>query len=211
VDWFDPETWKVLAALAEHWQKIAVAIVAIVGALGTLLRWGLAPFRWLAAKFRATLARERSPLNERPLRFVLNDQRSFWGQAHNGDQAGTQVNGQWHVTNVSDRDVVILGARLANHSAQTTFVATKSPVGDRVGVHIFDFRNFIPANRMSEVVMTLFFFPPICDGYVPLIADVIFTDNYEGQHVVKQARFRPIKPAPATLDAKPVLDPGAHD
>jgi hypothetical protein len=40
VDWFDPETWKVPAALAEHWQKIAVAFVAIVGAFGTVLKWG---------------------------------------------------------------------------------------------------------------------------------------------------------------------------
>jgi predicted permease len=212
VDWFDPETWKVPAALAEHWQKIAVAIVAIVGALGTVLRWGLAPIRWLAAKFRATQAREPSPHNggalrlswelrvpiERPLRFVLNDEQSFWGQARIGDQPGTQVSGRWDVTNVCDRDVVILGARLANHLAQTTVVFTKSPVADRFARHTFGSGNPIPANRMSEIMITLFFSPPICDGYDPLTADVIFTDNYEGQHVVRQARFRPIKPAPTT-------------
>src|SRR5258708_16904327 len=207
VDWFDPETWKVPAALAEHWQKIAVAFVAIVGAFGTVLkwggsvlRWGLAPIRWLAAKFRATQERAPSPLDERPLRFVLDNQRSFWGPAGSGDQVGTQVAGHWDVTNVSDRDVVILGARLANHSAHTTVVVTKNPVG-----HTFGSRNPIPAHRMSQVMMTLFFSPPISDGYDPLTADVIFTDNYEGQHVVRQARFRPIRPAPTTLDAK-----GAH-
>jgi hypothetical protein len=84
MDWLDPETWKVLAALAEHWQKIAVAIVTIGGALGIVLKWGLAPIRWLAAKFRAPRAREPSP-DGRPLRFVLNDRQSFWGQASSGD------------------------------------------------------------------------------------------------------------------------------
>ena len=175
MDWFDPETWKVPAALAQHWQTIAGAIVVIGGALATVLKWGWAPIRWLAAKFR----RKPSPLHERPLRFVLNDQRSFWGQAGSGDQAGTQVYGHWNVTNVSDRDVVILGARLANHSAQTTVVLTKNPVPDRFGVYTFGSRNPILANRMSEITITLFFFPPICDGYDPLTADVIFTDNYE--------------------------------
>jgi hypothetical protein len=190
VDWFDPEIWKVPAALAEHWQKIAVAIVAIVGAVGTVLKWGLAPIRWLAAKFRA-IQRQPSPLDERPLRFVLDEGRSFWGPARNGDQALTQVAGHWDVTNVSDRDVVILGARLANHSAQTTLVLTKSPVA---GVRTFGSRNPIPANTMSEIMITLFFCPPICDGYDPLLADVIFTDNYEGQHIVRQVRFCPIRP-----------------
>jgi hypothetical protein len=71
MDWFDPEIWKVPAALAEHWQKIAGAIVVIGGALGTLLRWGLAPIRWLVAKSRrAPPAREFSPPDDRPLRFV---------------------------------------------------------------------------------------------------------------------------------------------
>jgi hypothetical protein len=51
---------------------------------------------------------------------------------------------------------------------------------------------------MSEIMIMLFFCPPICDGYDPLTADVIFTDNYEGEHIVRQVRFRPIKPAPTT-------------
>jgi hypothetical protein len=120
------------------------------------------------------------------------------------------VAGHWDVTNVSDRDVVILGARLVDHSAQTTFVATKSPLDNGFGVHTFGSRNPIPGNQMSEITMMLFFFPPICDGHDPLTADVIFTDNYEGQHVVRQAQFLPIKPAPTTLDAKSIHDPGAH-
>jgi hypothetical protein len=41
-------------------------------------------------------------------------------------------------------------------------------------------------------------------------ADVIFTDNYEGQHIVRQVRFRPIRPAPTTLDAKSMLEPDTH-
>jgi len=186
------------AALAEHWQKIAVAIVPVAAALGTLLKWGWAPIRWLLAQFRRPVKFGSPSRDERPLRFVLNDQQSFWGPARSGDRAGTQVAGHWHVTNVSDRDVVILGARLANHVAQIANVATESPIADRYGVRTFDSRNAIPANRMSEVTANLFFFPAICDGHDPLIADVIFIDNYESEHVVRQARFRPIKPASST-------------
>jgi hypothetical protein len=45
VDRLDPEAWKVPAALAEHWQKIAVAAVAIGAALGSIAKWGWAPIR----------------------------------------------------------------------------------------------------------------------------------------------------------------------
>ena len=45
MDGTDPDTWKAPAALIEHWQKIAAGLVVILGAGGTLLKWGFTPFR----------------------------------------------------------------------------------------------------------------------------------------------------------------------
>jgi hypothetical protein len=189
VDWLDPESWKTLATLAEHWQKIAVAAVAILGALGSLLKWGWAPVRWLLAKFRAPKS-EPSYKEERPLRFVFDEQQSFWGPLRRGDRTGTQLAGHWNVTNISDRDIVLLGVRLVNHRAEMAQVLTPDAAG------IFSSRNPISAHQMSQVTTHLTFFPAICDGYDPLIVDLIFTDNYESEYVIRQARFRPLRPAP---------------
>ena len=45
VDFLDPETWNVPAQLAENWQKIALAIVAVGGAIGSVAKWGITPIR----------------------------------------------------------------------------------------------------------------------------------------------------------------------
>jgi hypothetical protein len=201
MDLLDPDTWKVPAALAEHWGKIAAGIVGVAAVFGPLLRWGFAPIKWLWANFRTRAKSQPSPPDERPLRFVPDGQLSSWGRVSRGNEPGTQVAGHWNVTNVSDRNVVILDARLANHAAEFTLVATESAVADRFGVRLFDSKNPIPAHRMSKVVATLHFFPSICDGPDPLVADVIFIDNYEREHVVRQARFRPINPLPSISDS----------
>jgi hypothetical protein len=41
VDWVDPNTWKVPAALIDNWRTILVGAVAIVGAVGSILHRGL--------------------------------------------------------------------------------------------------------------------------------------------------------------------------
>jgi hypothetical protein len=151
MDWLDPKTWELPAALAEHWGKIATGAVAVFGLLGYLL----ARIRWLRAKFRkpqvlTTQAMHEQATPERPLRFVQIDQQSFWGSARSADQAGNQVCGHWNVTNVSDRDIAILNVRLAGHTAQTALVSTENPVPNRFGMQTFARSNFIPAHRMSQ-------------------------------------------------------------
>jgi hypothetical protein len=49
---------------------------------------------------------------QRPLTFITDRQQSFWSAAKRGEQEGTQLRGMWSVTNVTDRDYVILDARL---------------------------------------------------------------------------------------------------
>src|SRR5262245_19296054 len=115
MDWLDPEFWKPLAALADYWKTIAAAFIVIAGAVGTALKWGWKPISWAASKFR----RERPPAKERPLRFVLNDQQSFWGPANRREEEGTQLHTHWHVTNISDRNFLILKARVAGYEAES--------------------------------------------------------------------------------------------
>src|SRR5712671_5150868 len=88
MDWIDPETWKLPAALVEYWKTVLVGAVAIVGAVGTILRWGLKPIRWawskMVEKVRRRPAAEsgsQTTAETRPLRFVQEERRCFWTRA----------------------------------------------------------------------------------------------------------------------------------
>jgi hypothetical protein len=102
-----------------------------------------------------------------------------------GKEPGTQVSGHWHVTNnLLDRNFVLLRARLDGSGHQAQLVAT-SGFRDRVYASV----TAIPAGKMAQVTATFMCFPPITSGTSPLAVDVIFTDNYEGEHRVP-SRFR---------------------
>ena len=47
---------------------------------------------------------------------------------------------------------------------------------------------------MSEVFADFSFFPAICAEREPLVADVIFTDNYGEEHAVPGVRFQYLGP-----------------
>jgi hypothetical protein len=176
MDWLDPELWKKPAETFGYWQTIFGAAGSIGLSVLAFLRWGLAPFRRLASKIWSN---KKQPV-ERPLRFVPNERQALWTTGSVGSRQVTQVHGHWHVTNVSNRNVVLLQVRLANYEAEYSRVATKGP-NPETGSPTFDNRNPIIAGRMSEVIAHFTFSPPICDGHEPLVADVIFTDNYEDE------------------------------
>jgi len=194
MDWIDPETWKLPAALVEYWKTVLVGAVAIVGAVGTILRWGLKPIRWawskMVEKVRRRPAAEsgsQTTAETRPLRFVEEERRCFWTRAQKGTSEGTQVAGHWHVTNTTESNIVLLKARLDGHQADFTNVVTRDPKGQ-----VFGSRHPILARRMSEIAVSFMFFPPIIDGSAPLVADIVFTDNYENEHRVRAVTFKRI-------------------
>jgi hypothetical protein len=119
---------------------------------------------------------------------VTNDSQSGWNVATLGGQQGTHVHGKWHVTNLSDRNVVILKAQMEGYEATFSYVSTRAPGGD-----VFGRDNPILAHRMSEISADFTFFPGIGSDRDPLVADVIFTDNY-AEHRVRSVRFQRVGP-----------------
>jgi hypothetical protein len=174
VDWFNPDTWKPAADLVSARRTIA-------GAGGAMLR----PLRWATSKFR----RNTEATDRRPLRFVTNDSQSGWSVATLGERLGTHVHGKWHVTNVSDRNVVILKARIEGHETEFFHVFTQAP-----DQNVFGFEYPILAKHMSEVSADFTFFPSIGSNRNALIADVVFTDNYAEEHRIRSVQFRRIGP-----------------
>jgi hypothetical protein len=185
----DPESWKLPATLIDDWKTITVGGVAIVGAIGTALKYGSKPIRWALSKVSQPKGAGVNALlgGGRPLRFVQNEQQSFWGPAGSPIKPATQIAGHWHVTNTTDLTVVLLRAHLDGHDHQAQMIAT-SGFRDRVYARLTP----IPAESMAQVTVNFMCSPPIISGTEPLIVDVIFTDNYEREHRVP-SRFRYIR------------------
>ena len=151
-------------------------------------RRGIQPLRWLYAKVQT--GREKRA-QTRPLRFVQIERESFWGPTGSGNEEGTQVAGTWHVTNVSHRKVVLLRARIKGHEAHLIDTTTAGVRDDR------DYHQLTPIapRHMGKVSTHFIFFPPIISGNRPLVAEVVFTDNYEDEHRVRST-FRCVRVQP---------------
>jgi hypothetical protein len=183
----DLDSLNSLAAYVGDWKAIAVGAVAILSSVGTLLKYGFAPFRWIWRKMPGVSGKQKQEhVPKNALRFVQNEQRSFWGAGSSwgpgtsGKETGTHVCGHFHVTNiVKDWNFVLLQAKLAGYDHKHSVVATAG------------FRNRpypaltpIPAGNMAQVNVNLFFYPAITKDTEPLIAEVIFTDNYGEEYRV---------------------------
>jgi len=198
MDWFDPDTWKSIAAIADYWKTIAGAAVVIGGALVAALKLGSRPISWTLSKIKGG----RKPALERPLRFVLDEPESFWSSTERQvgpnrrtaiTQKSTLVHGRWYATNASDRELVIIKARVRDQ-----VVVLRKPVE-------------IPAHRMTNVTVEFTFFPAICKPDRVLIVDAVFSDNYGDDHRVQSVRFPyrrpPWEPETRRLSLFPWRDP----
>ena len=181
-----------MASYVEDWKTIAAGVV-IFGAIGTLVGYGAAPFRWVWSKLTKIHKQEAVPKDA--LRFVQNEQRSFWGAGSSwgpgtsGKETGTHVCGHFHVTNiVKDWNFVLLQVKLAGYDHKHSVVAT-SGFRDRP----YPALTPIPAGKTAQVNVNLFFYPAITQDTEPLIADVIFMDNYGQEHRVPST-FRYVGP-----------------
>jgi hypothetical protein len=182
VDWLNPETWKPAADLVSDWRTIGGAAILAGGAIW---RWGAGLTRWLTSTFRAAKPVATVALApERQLRFVVDDRSTFHTPIGSDEKTGTHVIGVWDVTNISDRAFVLLKVKLGGHASKSATVGVESSRDPSWVV-----KGPLRAHRMSRVRIELAFTPAIHVPGEDLIVDVIFTDNYEGEHRVLGVRF----------------------
>jgi len=186
VDWLSPETWTLPATLFGLWGKVASGAAAMAGLLGLIwtgIKKGWAPFSWLLRRWRL---HKQKPS---PLAFVANDNQSRISRAQAGERVGSHAVAHFHVTNVSDYDVVLLKARLVGISHEYSGVSTAA--GPQ---NMYDSRHPVRARSMGEVMVNFTIFPQAKVKKGTLIRDVIFTDNYGNEHRVRAVRFKALGP-----------------
>jgi hypothetical protein len=127
------------------------------------------------------------------LAFVVDDNQALVSRAISRDQAGERAGSNavahFHVTKVSDYDVVLLKARIAGINREYSSVSTAAGRQNQD-----DSRHAVHAHRMAEVMANFTFFPQAKIRTGALIRDVIFTDNYGNEHRVRAVRFKTFGP-----------------
>ena len=186
MDWLSPDTWTLPATLFGLWGKIASGAATVVTLLGLVwagIRKGWTPFGWLLRRWRS---QKQEPS---PLAFVADDNQARITRAQSGDRVGNHAVAHFHVTNVSDFDVVLLKARLVGISHEYSSVATAAGRQE-----MYDRRHPVRARSMAEVMADFMIFPQAKIRNGVLTRDVIFTDNYGAEHRVRAVKFRALGP-----------------
>jgi hypothetical protein len=186
VDWLSPETWTLPATLFGLWGKVAsgaVTMAALLGLIWTGIKKGWAPFGWLLRRWRN---HKQKPS---PLAFVADDNQARISRVQAGERVGSHAVAHFHVTNVSDYDVVLLKARMVGISHEYSSVSTAA--GRQ---NMYDSRHPVRARSMSDVMADFTIFPQVKIKKGALIRDVIFTDNYGREHRVRSVRFKALGP-----------------
>ena len=158
-----------------HWQAILAAIVAIGTPIGAVLVWAKPLLHWVQSRTKS-----KAQQKDGSLTFVSKELQCQWSAAISNKQSGTFVSGYWNVTNSSERDVVILKARLSKYPSQLAQVLTRHPDERKA----FGSNYPIYSGKMSEVSADFTFFPPIGRAPKPITSDVIFTDNFGNKYRV---------------------------
>jgi hypothetical protein len=178
----DLKVGRASAALISYWNELVRGVLVVIEFLIAVLPWG---FQLMQRAWSKTTGARFHPKREPPsLRFEQDERQSSWSATRFGSRAGTHLHGHWFVTNTSNRNLRLLKARVHKHGADFTNVFTQHP--DR---NVFG-RYPIQAHALSEVVMDFTFFSPMGRGREPIVASVIFTDNYGDEHLLQSVRFR---------------------
>jgi len=90
--------------------------------------------------------------------------------------------------NTSDYNCMVLKGRIEGFETDYSHVFTQAPDENVFGKYP------ILAGRMADLSADFVFFPGIGSGRDPIVADVIFTDNYGDEYRVRSVRFRHIGP-----------------
>jgi hypothetical protein len=178
----DLKVGRASGVLISYWNELVRGVLVVIGLLIAVLPWD---FQLLQRAWSKTTGTRFHPKREPPsLRFEQDERQSSWSATRFGSSAATHLHGHWFVTNTSNRNLRLLKARVHKHGVNFTNVFTQHP--DR---NVFG-RYPIQPHALSEVVVDFTFFPPMGRGRDPIVASVIFTDNYGDEHLLQSVRFR---------------------
>jgi len=156
----DPTTFLLLQTIA--------ALVVIGGAFLAFVKWG----RGLPRRIWNWLIRDRSRAPRDTMRVVPCQPRGmWWHMGSSGNEAAMQVVSRWHVTNITNDQLLILGARIVRPRTDG-HVYVEHPES-----RIFGSYPILPGDT-SEVSADFWIQPPVKKKGQVFKARIVLIDQY---------------------------------
>jgi hypothetical protein len=173
----DPNALKEPAEWAGYIQAIVAAAVVVFGAIASATKRGR---EWAARMWKRLAGKPRTAKAD--LRFVTSDRETCWSRGTLGADEIAIFNGVWHVTNVSESPVSVLKFRVQGLVTENHLLVVDPALGRRPGY-------VVAPGKISQVGMQCMLRKAM-KGKQPVVADVIFTDNFGDEHKVRRVQFK---------------------
>src|SRR5713226_9342507 len=167
---------------------ILAALITLAGAIAAILKWG----QGLLRTFWHWITRFRTKIPRETIRIVPRYRGLMWYMGSINRQPAMQVEGKWAVTNITDRDVILVKAYVDRKRTEG-HVLVKHP-----HENVFGGYPILPGTT-TDVSTGFWIQPPICKEGRDFRTTVILVDQFGNEHSVKNAVFK----------APPPQEPGA--
>jgi hypothetical protein len=168
----------------------------LTGAIGSLLTAGIVALFPAGRRFYINLihwvTRYRQKVPRESIRIAPQQKLVRWFPATVGSEKtpATQLYGRWWVTNIlTDRDVLIVGSRIAGYSSVIEqHVMTQHPRDD-----IYSSEYPIAAGRTTKVTTDHILVPPVTKAGRDFKATLVLIDQFGNEHKARVVFMAPTK------------------
>jgi hypothetical protein len=159
-------------------MQVIAAVVTIMVALSATLKAGRR--RWL--NFLAVL-RSRPIVPTETLRIVQDVNSCYWGEARSGETVGISPVFDGHVTNISDRPVRILRVDIPRPLTHSQILLVSNNHDARRS-------QVLSPGECAEIRVSFFIAPPPVEKGNLWRSSLIFIDQYNNRHKIKNCVFK---------------------
>lgn len=169
-------------------QFVQIAIAAVIGfltILGIIFGWLGKVWNWVSSLFRKKPLVGVIDIPAKTMILIPASRANalWWHMGSMGGQPAMQIVGDLNITNISQYDVVVMGAKLRKPKA----------IGHAmVRAHdsnMYDSKHHIPQGSISDLRFDFFIQPPVREAGKPFKADVAIIDQFGNEHWLKGLDF----------------------
>ncbi len=175
LNWMSVWTWIGISSL--------VALTTLLTNIGKILSGVNKVWDWFYRK----LTRYHPRVPGETLRLIPIPQHCWWGTGSSSGNPAMQLVCDWYITNITDQEVKICGARIRKPNVNG-FMVVRHCNGNIYGDY-----DILPHDT-TEGRADFWIQPPIKKVGEPVTLDLEFIDQYGNVHLVKKVKFRAPQP-----------------
>lgn len=167
--------------------QIIIAIIAsLLVILGTIFGWFGKVWGFLVSFFRSKPPAGVIEVPKKTLILIpISRERALWWHMGSmGDQPAMQIVGDLNITNISNYDVFVMGAKLKKPKAIGHAVVREHDSD------IYSSRHSILRGTVSDLKFDFFVQPPVCEKGKLFKANVAIIDHFGNEHWLKGLEFK---------------------